>query len=76
MTSDYRWKEECTSIAQKYENKLTELRGETSQLKKRNKEVTHLLKDSQEKTLQVFVVYVDADYFWKEWTWHVNLDHL
>ncbi|KAH3841101.1 sodium channel and clathrin linker 1-like [Dreissena polymorpha] len=47
-----RWKEECTSIAQKYEGKLSELRGETAQLKKRNQEVTKLLKDSQEKTLQ------------------------
>ncbi|WAQ98644.1 SCLT1-like protein [Mya arenaria] len=47
-----RWKEECTSIAQKYEGKLSEMKGEVTQLKNRNKEVTKLLKDSQEKTLQ------------------------
>ncbi|XP_060561830.1 sodium channel and clathrin linker 1-like isoform X3 [Ruditapes philippinarum] len=47
-----RWKEECTSIAQKYETKVTDLRSEMAQLKKRNHEVTKLLKDSQEKTIQ------------------------
>ncbi|KAL4229962.1 Sodium channel and clathrin linker 1 [Mactra antiquata] len=47
-----RWKEECTTIAQKYEGKVTDLRSEISQLKKRNHEVTKLLKDSQEKTIQ------------------------
>lgn len=47
-----RWKEECTSIAHKYEAKVSDLRAEITQLKKRNHEVTKLLKDSQEKTLQ------------------------
>ena len=48
-----RWKEECTSIAQKYEDKLKDTRAEVTQVKKRNSEVTKLLKDSQEKLLQV-----------------------
>ena len=48
-----RWKEECTTIAQKYEDKLKDARADMTQLKKRNSEVTKLLKDSQEKLLQV-----------------------
>ena len=48
-----RWNEECTSIAQKYEDKLKDTRAEVTQVKKRNSEVTKLLKDSQEKLLQV-----------------------
>ena len=48
-----RWKEECHNIAQKYEIKINELRGEMTVLKKRNNEVTKLLKDSQQKTSQV-----------------------
>lgn len=47
-----RWKEECTTIAQKYEDKLKDARADMTQLKKRNSEVTKLLKDSQEKLLQ------------------------
>lgn len=47
-----KWKEECTSISQKYELKLKDLRDEISQLKRRNQEVTKVLKDSQEKTMQ------------------------
>ena len=49
----FRWKEECTTIAQKYEDKLKDTRAEMAQLKKRNSEVTKLLKDSQEKLQQV-----------------------
>ncbi|KAK3594535.1 hypothetical protein CHS0354_023591 [Potamilus streckersoni] len=47
-----RWKEECTTVAQKYEVNITDLRGEINQLKKRNQELTSLLKESQEKTLE------------------------
>jgi len=48
-----RWKEECQTITHKFEGKLTDSRAEMSHLKKRNEELTSLLKDSQAKTSEV-----------------------
>ncbi|KAJ8297995.1 hypothetical protein KUTeg_024526 [Tegillarca granosa] len=47
-----RWKEECQTITQKFENKLSDVRSELSHQKKRNDELTNLIKESQEKTLE------------------------
>ncbi|XP_048243929.1 sodium channel and clathrin linker 1-like [Haliotis rufescens] len=47
-----RWKEECNTITQKFEVKVTDLRSEVSMLKRRNEELTSLLKESQEKTIE------------------------
>lgn len=48
-----RWKEECQSITEKFECKINDLRSEVSHLKKRNDELTSLLRESQTKTLEV-----------------------
>ncbi|XP_012945044.1 uncharacterized protein LOC106013554 [Aplysia californica] len=48
-----RWKEECQTIRHKFEGKLTDCRAEMSHVKKRNEELTSLLKDSQAKTAEV-----------------------
>lgn len=47
-----RWKEECQSITEKFECKINDLRSEVSHLKKRNDELTSLLRESQTKTLE------------------------
>lgn len=51
-----RWKEECHSIAHKFEGKIEEMREETSHLRKRNDQLTNLLKESQSKTADVIVL--------------------
>ncbi|CAL1544409.1 unnamed protein product [Lymnaea stagnalis] len=48
-----RWKEECQTITHKFEGKLEDMRSELSHVKKRNEELTSLLKDSQTKTAEV-----------------------
>ncbi|CAG5122516.1 unnamed protein product [Candidula unifasciata] len=48
-----RWKEECQTITHKFECKMEDLRKELSHVKKRNEELTSLLKDSQAKTADV-----------------------
>ncbi|RUS87685.1 hypothetical protein EGW08_004526 [Elysia chlorotica] len=48
-----RWKEECSTLTHKFEGKLAESRAEVAHLKKRNEEMTSLLKDSQTKTAEV-----------------------
>lgn len=47
-----RWKEECQTITEKFELKITDVRSELSHVKKRNDELTSLLRESQEKTLE------------------------
>ncbi|XP_078324441.1 sodium channel and clathrin linker 1-like [Crassostrea virginica] len=47
-----RWKEECQSITEKFECKISDLRSEVSHLKKRNDELMSLLRESQAKTLE------------------------
>ncbi|XP_071126425.1 sodium channel and clathrin linker 1-like isoform X1 [Mytilus edulis] len=47
-----RWKEECQSITEKFEQKIKDVRSELSHVKKRNDELTSLLRESQEKTLE------------------------
>ncbi|XP_048773873.2 sodium channel and clathrin linker 1-like [Ostrea edulis] len=47
-----RWKEECQSITEKFECKINDMRSEVSHLKKRNDELTSLLRESQAKTLE------------------------
>ncbi|KAK3100104.1 hypothetical protein FSP39_014826 [Pinctada imbricata] len=47
-----RWKEECQTITEKFEVKINDLRSEVSQLKKRNDELTSLLRESQSKTVE------------------------
>ncbi|KAK7098014.1 sodium channel and clathrin linker 1-like isoform X2 [Littorina saxatilis] len=47
-----RWKEECQTITHKFEGKIEELRGEMTQLKRRNDQLTSLLKESQTKTVE------------------------
>ncbi|XP_064608834.1 sodium channel and clathrin linker 1-like isoform X2 [Liolophura sinensis] len=47
-----RWKEECNTIAQKLEAKLNEYKTELSRCKKRNEELTSLIKESQVKTFE------------------------
>lgn len=47
-----RWKEECQTITEKFELKLRDNRSELSHVKKRNDELTALLRESQEKTLE------------------------
>ena len=51
-----RWKEECQSITEKFECKISDLRSEVSHLKKRNDELMSLLRESQAKTLEVSVL--------------------
>ncbi|BFZ15114.1 hypothetical protein BsWGS_18152 [Bradybaena similaris] len=48
-----RWKEECQTITHKFECKMEDLRKELSHVKKRNEELTSLLRDSQAKTADV-----------------------
>lgn len=50
----FRWKEECQSITEKFEQKIKDVRSELSHVKKRNDELTSLLRESQEKTLEVY----------------------
>ncbi|XP_061164294.1 sodium channel and clathrin linker 1-like [Saccostrea echinata] len=47
-----RWKEECQSITEKFESKINDMRSEISHLKKRNDELTSLLRESQAKTME------------------------
>ena len=49
----FRWKEECQTITQKFEMKVTDLRAELSREKKRVGELTKLLRDSKNKTADV-----------------------
>lgn len=48
-----RWKEECQTITHKFEGKIEEMRSEITQLRRRNEQLTALLKDSQNKTAEV-----------------------
>ena len=48
-----RWKEECQTITHKFEGKMEELRAEITHLRRRNEQLTSLLKESQEKTAEV-----------------------
>ncbi|XP_074649258.1 sodium channel and clathrin linker 1-like isoform X2 [Tubulanus polymorphus] len=47
-----KWKEECRSITQKFEDKVLDLRAEISRLKARNKELTDILQDNRDKSKQ------------------------
>ena len=51
----FRWKEECQTITQKFELKVTDLRSEMSREKKRVGELTRLLRDSKNKTADVSI---------------------
>ncbi|XP_059147436.1 sodium channel and clathrin linker 1-like [Physella acuta] len=48
-----RWKEECQTVTHKFQGQLEDLRSELSHVKKRNEELSSLLKDSQIKTCEV-----------------------
>ncbi|KAL8566745.1 hypothetical protein ACOMHN_050393 [Nucella lapillus] len=56
-----RWKEECQTITHKFEGKMEETRGEVTNLRRRNDQLTALLKESQTKT-------VDAERVMAEYT--------
>uniref|UniRef100_A0A0B6ZX62 Sodium channel and clathrin linker 1 n=2 Tax=Arion vulgaris TaxID=1028688 RepID=A0A0B6ZX62_9EUPU len=60
-----RWKEECQTITHKFECKMEDLRRELSHVKKRNEELTSLLKESQSKT-------VDAQRMLSEYTKNIR----
>ncbi|XP_013399684.1 sodium channel and clathrin linker 1-like [Lingula anatina] len=47
-----KWKEECQAISQKFEGKITDLRDENGRLKRRAEELTRLLEECKEKTVQ------------------------
>lgn len=51
-----RWKEECSSIARKMELKMNDLHNELTRERRRNEELTRLLRDSRDKTIEVCVV--------------------
>ncbi len=53
MDSHFRWKEECNTITQKFENKISDLRAEISRHKKRCEELTKLLRESKDKNVEV-----------------------
>lgn len=48
-----RWKEECHTITHKFEGKMEELRAEITHLRRRNDQLTSLLKESQTKVADV-----------------------
>jgi len=54
----WRWKEECSSIARKMELKMNDARNELTRERRRNEELTRLLRESRDKTIEVCVVYV------------------
>ncbi|XP_076468027.1 sodium channel and clathrin linker 1-like [Babylonia areolata] len=60
-----RWKEECQTITLKFEGKMEELRGETTSLRRRNDQLTALLKESQTKA-------VDAERVMAEYTRNIK----
>jgi hypothetical protein len=53
MSVSPRWKEECHTITQKFEHKMSDQREEMSHNKKRTEELTSLLRQSQVKTQEV-----------------------
>jgi len=48
-----RWKEECNTITQKMDVKLTESQGELKNERRRTEELTRLLRDCRNKTVEV-----------------------
>lgn len=50
---DCRWKEECQTITQKFDTKISDLRSDLSRERKRTQELTSLLRDSKTKTADV-----------------------
>jgi len=48
-----RWKEECNSIARKMELKMNDSRNELTRERRRNEELTRLLRESRDKTIEV-----------------------
>jgi len=50
-----RWKEECNLITRKLESKYNDCRSELSQERRRTEELTKLLQDSRNKTIEVCV---------------------
>jgi len=52
-----RWKEECSSIARKIELKMNDSHNELTRERRRNEELTRLLRDSRDKTIEVCVIY-------------------
>jgi len=51
-----RWKEECGSIAQKMEHNMNDSRNELARERRRNEELTRLLRESRDKTVEVCVI--------------------
>ncbi|XP_033743237.1 sodium channel and clathrin linker 1-like isoform X1 [Pecten maximus] len=47
-----KWKEECETITKKFEVKINDTRTEMSHVRRRNDELTTLLRDSQAKTME------------------------
>jgi len=52
----WRWKEECSSIARKMELKLNDSRNELMRERRRNEDLTRLLRESREKTIEVLLL--------------------
>jgi len=55
-----RWKEECSSIARKMEHNMSDSRNELTRERRRNEELTRLLRESRDKTIEVRVVVFDG----------------
>jgi len=53
-----RWKEECSSIARKMEHNMNDSRNELTRERRRNEELTRLLRESREKTIEASIVIV------------------
>jgi len=49
----WRWKAECSSIARRMELKVNDSRNELTRERRRNEELTRLLRESREKTIEV-----------------------
>ncbi|KAK7469486.1 hypothetical protein BaRGS_00036507 [Batillaria attramentaria] len=60
-----RWKEECHTITHKFEGKMDELRSEITHLRRRNDQLTGLLKESQTKV-------ADAERIMSEYTRNIR----
>jgi len=50
-----RWKEECGSIARKMEHSMNDSRNELTRERRRNEELTRLLRESRDKTVEVHI---------------------
>ena len=51
-----RWKEECAGITAKFEAKVQDLREECKREKQRTSEMTKLLRESRDKTVDVSIM--------------------